>query len=123
MENIFLIALLIFIAWNVIAIRKDISVRNISTNLFLSITSNEEDANGIPFESIPLLKKTKISFAIVPGMDLAEPGESMPLQVTKVVFEDFNDNVRGIHLKSKRVPLTELEIRADSYRKNGWQNC
>jgi hypothetical protein len=122
MENIFLTALLILIGWSVFAIRKAINVRNTSTTLFLSIESNEQDENGIPLESVHLLKKTNISFAIVPGMELVEPGERRSLQVSRVVFEDFQNNARGVYLQSKRMQLSQLEGMASEYLKHGWQN-
>lgn len=122
METIFLSALLFFIGWNVIAIRNDISIRNISTTLFLSIQSNEEDKGGTPLESVNLFKKTNISFAIVPGMELVEPGEHRSLQVSRVVFEDFQNNARGVYLHPKRTQLSQLEGMVNWYLKHGWKN-
>lgn len=122
MENIFLTALLIVIGWNIFTIRKDMNIRKISTTLFLSIESNEQDENGIPLENVNLLKKTNISFAIVPGMELVEPGEHRSLQVSRVVFEDFQNNARGVHLQPKRIQLSQLEGMVNAYLKHGWQN-
>jgi hypothetical protein len=98
------------------------NIRNISTTLFLSIESNEQDENGIPLENVKLLKKTNISFAIVSGMELAEPGEHKSLKVSRVVFEDFQHNARGVHLQTKRIELSQLESTVNGYLKHGWQN-
>ena len=122
MENIFLFALLMFIGWHVIAIRKYISIRIISTTLFLSIESNEKDEYDIPLERINLLKKTNISFAIVPGMELFEPGEHKSLEVSRVVFEAYQDNIRGVYLHPRRIQLLEFEAQKNWYLKHGWQN-
>jgi hypothetical protein len=122
MENIFLFALLMFIGWHVLAIRKDISNRNLSTTLFLSIESNEKDKDDIPLECIKLLKKTNISFAIVPSMELVEPGEHKSLVVSRVVFEAYQDNIRGVYLHPRRIELLELEAQKNWYLKHGWQN-
>lgn len=123
MENIFLFALLIFIGWHVIAIRKDKSNRNLSTTLFLSLESNEKDEYDIPLEGINLLKKTNISFAIVPGMELVEQGEHKSLGVSRVVFEAYQDNIRGVYLHPRRIQLSEFETQKNWYLKHGWQNA
>ncbi len=118
MENIWLVVFLVFIGWHVVALRKDIRVRDVSTTLFLSIDSDEDDGPGLPVKSAHLLRKVRTPFAVVPGMELADSG-SMNLQVVRVVFED---NARGVYLKSKRVPLSQLDDTVRSFVKSGWQD-
>ena len=121
--NLFiLIALIALIGWQVLVIRRDINSQSITTTLFLSLESKDECENGLPLKSFHLLKKTNISFAIVPGMELSDLGLSPTTQVMRVVFEDFQDNVRGVHLKPRRLPLSELDNVANSYLKHGWQS-
>ncbi len=121
MNFLFLTALLAFVGWQVLAIRKDMSSRNFSTTLFLSLESVEKTESGLPLKSFHLQKRTKIPFAVVPGMELSDLGLSPTMQVSRVVFEDSQENTRVVHLKPRQLQLSELENIANSYLKHEWQ--
>lgn len=119
METLSLLAFLAFVAWHVIGIRKDASARDYSTTLYLTFDSEEESHTGVPEKSAHLRRKTKIPIPIVPGMELAEPGEHVPFLVVRVVFDS---EARGVHLKPRRVPSSQLESIANAYLRTGWQD-
>jgi hypothetical protein len=119
MEIVLLVLILAVTVWRAFSERKFQNATALATTLYLNVDSLEENPPGVPIRSAHLQKRLLSSLVIMPGMELAVPGEPMPLLVVRVLFDG---TARGIHLKSKRVPAAQHDRAATAYLENGWQD-
>ncbi len=111
--------LLLFIAWQLIALRSDVRFQQQITTVFYSIQSLEKDVHGTGEESIHLRKKIPLPLAISPGMEFAGIANNQLTLVERVVFDAEG---RALHLKPGLAPLAELEEIKKWYQSRGWQS-